>query len=556
MRTRTSPTRRRVATRPGRCCGIPRAAPAPDAFKRVDPPIDPATGLPVNIWCSGTSFLADGRVLVTGGNLSYIDNPGDQYAGLNQVYTFNPFTETWTRQPDMAHGRWYPGQLLMPDGRTLIINGLDETKTGARNTDVDIFDPGAGAVGTVKKQGTLTGSFVGDYYPHMFWMPDGRGLIAGPNTNDSWTFANPGSGTIAPLDNVPNLQRTRTWGTAVLLPSSTPGTASSKILEIGGSDTSIDYYNAFASTTTELFDEANPGAGWQPQPSQNIARSHANTVLLPDGSMVTIGGGVGNDSNRNQQWTANPDQMQVELWDPTTKQWTLGPAQLENRAYHSTAILLPDGRVLSAGDDRNGGYDRDTAEIYEPAYLFKGTRPTITSAPTQLQYTTTFDVQTPNTNITKAVLIAPSAATHALNTNQRYVPPHPHPTRRRHHSHRPPQPQHRPPRLLHALHPHRPRHPLHRHLGQTQQRPVPPTGGGGSTGGGTGGSTGKPGGNTGGSSGGSTGGSGTGPGAGRDWSRPPMVNGATTPPTPAPVTTPGQAGRPKIIATPSAPPAH
>ncbi len=88
------------------------------SFKRVDPPIDPATGRPANIWCSGTSFLADGRVLVTGGNLPVLRLPGAQYAGLNHVYTFNPWTETWTRQPNMAHGRWYPSQMLMPDGRT------------------------------------------------------------------------------------------------------------------------------------------------------------------------------------------------------------------------------------------------------------------------------------------------------------------------------------------------------------------------------------------------------------------------------------------------------
>ncbi|HEU4973386.1 MAG TPA: hypothetical protein VFT35_15825, partial [Gaiellaceae bacterium] len=102
------------------------------AFKRVDPPIDPATGLSVNIWCSGTSFLADGRLLVTGGNLSYVDSPTDRYAGLNHVYTFNPWSETWTRQPNMAHGRWYPSQLLMPDGRTLIMQGLDESSTGKK----------------------------------------------------------------------------------------------------------------------------------------------------------------------------------------------------------------------------------------------------------------------------------------------------------------------------------------------------------------------------------------------------------------------------------------
>ena len=48
--------------------------PATGNTKRVDPPLwrDPADGQlkAANIWCSGQSFLADGRVLVTGGNLA------------------------------------------------------------------------------------------------------------------------------------------------------------------------------------------------------------------------------------------------------------------------------------------------------------------------------------------------------------------------------------------------------------------------------------------------------------------------------------------------------
>jgi hypothetical protein len=102
--------------------------PATGESRRVDPPLerDPVDGQlkPANIWCSGQSLLADGRVLVTGGNLAYKgdDLPDDgkgplpSYAGLDKVYTFNPFNETWTKQPDMAHGRWYPTQTLLPDG--------------------------------------------------------------------------------------------------------------------------------------------------------------------------------------------------------------------------------------------------------------------------------------------------------------------------------------------------------------------------------------------------------------------------------------------------------
>ena len=151
-----------------------------------------------------------------------------------------------------------------------------------------------------------------------------------------------------------------------------------------------------------------------------VGRGHHNTVLLPDGSMVTVGGGVG--IRNGDQWEADAAQRQVELRDPATGAWRLGPAQAESRAYHSTALLLPDGRVVSAGDDVNGGTAKDTAEIYEPPYLFKGARPAITAAPHNVRFATSFDVGTPNTNVTGAALVAPGATTHANDMNQRYIP--------------------------------------------------------------------------------------------------------------------------------------
>ena len=183
------------------------------AFEQVDPPIDPRTGEPANIWCGGASLLADGRVLVTGGNLSYPQETGGRpFTGLKQVYTFNPYNETWTRQPDMRLGRWYPSQLLMADGRTLIMGGQDDDPNdngdGKKNDDLEIFTPspdldGVGTIELLGPAGVLGNAGmppVGDLYPHMFWMPNGRGLVAGPWTVDSWSFAAPGNPPAALLD--------------------------------------------------------------------------------------------------------------------------------------------------------------------------------------------------------------------------------------------------------------------------------------------------------------------------------------------------------------------
>ena len=383
----------------------PSKGTGPGSFKRVNPPIDPKTGQPVNIWCSGQSLMADGRVLVTGGNLMYtVESPGGKFAGLNHVYTFDPFNERWTRQPDMPHGRWYPTNMLMPDGRTVIMGGLDERGYGDKNEDLDLFTPsrsrgGRGRITQLGGSGVLGNSGkppVGDYYPHLFWMPSGHGLVAGPWTIDTWWFSPPGKRPRLRWQDLPSTSASRVWGTAVMLPAGPDGSHQVELL--GGSDKpKADSFepdqDALATDSVSVFDERRPQAGWRDAGSVRRGalhhpRSHANTVLLPDGSMVEVGGGwgdkkLGGENGAPGQWAAAPFHMTTELWSPRSRTWRLGPPQREFRTYHSTALLLPDGRVVSAGDDYSGrftgvdatrNFTQDSAEIYEPPYLFDGNR--------------------------------------------------------------------------------------------------------------------------------------------------------------------------------------
>ena len=116
-------------------------------------------------------------------------------------------------------------------------------------------------------------------------------------------------------DKAPNLNQRRIWGTAVPLPGGTGG--STKIMALGGS--TVDEMLP-SSNTTEVFDETNPSSGWTYASPMNIGRGHANTVLLPDGSMVEVGGGVGRDNTYGSPLhAANEDQKQVELWNPAQR---------------------------------------------------------------------------------------------------------------------------------------------------------------------------------------------------------------------------------------------
>jgi hypothetical protein len=370
--------------------------------------------------------LADGSVLVTGGNLADATATSD-WKGLSTVFVFDPFNETWTAQPTMRHGRWYPSQLLMGDGRTLIMSGLDETGALSKNSnaDLELFTPaataaGQGTVSVIGGRGATGEPPDGGLYPHLFWMRGGHALVAGPQTKDSWTMT-PAAGAGAPTwQDAPNLSHDRLYGSAVLLPGGPDG--STRVMEIGG----IVDPNP-ATTDTEVFDEAT--SSWSAGPPQHVGRAHANTVLLPDGSMVTVGGGIGHGSTG--LYEATPEHKRVELYDPSTATWRLGAAQAQRRAYHSTALLLPDGRVLSAGDDAveagvpDSGPNVDDAEIYEPPYLFDAdgslaARPQIALAPAAVPWGTRFAIHT-TSDVARAVLVAPGAVTHANDMNQRHV---------------------------------------------------------------------------------------------------------------------------------------
>lgn len=86
------------------------------------------------------------------------------------------------------------------------------------------------------------------------------------------------------------------------------------------------------------------------------------------------------------------------------------------RLYHSTAVLLPDGRVFSAGSDGS-----TTADFYSPPYLFKGPRPTISNAPLSVIYGQGFSIDTPDTaSITRVTMIRLSSVTHAFNPGQAF----------------------------------------------------------------------------------------------------------------------------------------
>ena len=246
-------------------------------------------------------------------------------------------------------------------------------------------------------------------YPWMVLAPDGRVFYAGPDP--ATRFLNT-TGTGSWSSDLPALPNSvyRDYGSAVMYDVG-------KVLIMGGGP---------PTNTAQVIDLNSPTPAWRSVGAMTFNRRQINATVLPNGKVLATGGTSSGDFN-----DATGSVLAAEMWDPLSEAWTTMASMKEPRLYHSTAVLLPDGRVLSLGGGMpaaigtppGGGTDSDhmTAEIYSPPYMFK-TRPTITSAPASAVYGQTFFVQTPDSvNITKVTLVRLSSVTHAFNENQRLI---------------------------------------------------------------------------------------------------------------------------------------
>ena len=384
----------------GDCIGSQSARvwnPATGLFTAV--PIPYAVGHDDDIFCSAQALLEDGRVLVVGGH----DCDGPEL-GIAMVNIFDPGTMTWTRGPDMEYRRWYPTATTLADGRVLVTAGsvmglLDYVPYP------ELYDPKTNSWTTLAPASPAIPN-----YAFVFQNSDGRVIFAGSDEAKMATYA---------LD-----VDTQTWSTVdprILDAGSGVMYRPGRILKAGSSylsEPADNGGNVPSAATTYVLDTGAGSPAWRQVGSMAQARTHLNLTVLPDGNVLATGG-----SRDIGGLTPSRAVLPAELWSPTTETWTTVATMATPRMYHSTALLLPDGRVLVAGGGRLGPDDFLSAEIYSPAYLFKGARPSITSSPATLGYGGTFDVGTPDSaRIASVALIRNGSATHSFNMDQRYVP--------------------------------------------------------------------------------------------------------------------------------------
>jgi hypothetical protein len=367
-------------------------------------PATPTTFTTVNapdsVFCDGAASLPDGRLLVVGGYGGLTTGQ----LGIVDTTIFNPATNAWSRVADMHMPRWYPSVTELADGRYVAISGNSANATVWADTP-EVYDPGTNTWTLLP--GVSTPQVHEDEYPFSYLLPSGKVFTIGPNEDNSFLL-DVNAQTWAPVGGASGVHN----GSSVMY---RPG----KVLYSGGG---VDINAPGPSfNTSAVIDLTAANPAWQQIAPMNNARVYHTLTMLPDGKVLAVGG-----SSDTDQGVVTTGVLKTEIWDPATQTWTVGPSMAAARNYHSTALLMPDGRILVAGGGHSfgpSGGAQYSAQYYSPAYLSNGPRPTITSATGAATYGGTIAVSTPDAaNITAVNLVSLGADTHQLDMNQHFVP--------------------------------------------------------------------------------------------------------------------------------------
>ena len=414
---------------------------------------------PVNIFCGGHTHLDDGTIVVNGGHVQNDVGEAETF-----LFEYDQETGDWNWTPvgeieNTDFARWYPTLTTLPDGKVLNVSGSEKRCNGGPDhgelcmDDADcaaadcathliappeLFDPAT----RTWRQLSITESV--EYYPFNFVDLNGDVFFAGADSGAGGSDIAPTQSATFGVDTedvIPGALSTTAGGSAVMYE---PG----RILKSGGTNGGGD-----AIADVEIID-LNGAAVWAAT-GPMIPRRRHNLTVLPGGSVLVTGGTLRANREFEIERTcggaddeaaacANDDDCPAEapcevhpmgaqlwvaeaqIWDPQTGDWTVMASSQVPRMYHSTAILLPDGRVLSAGGGRGGRavHHYRNAEIFSPPYLFTGTpRPVITQAPEIIYYGQDFEVQSPEAaDVDRVSLIRLAAVTHSFDQNRRFVP--------------------------------------------------------------------------------------------------------------------------------------
>jgi hypothetical protein len=338
------------------------------------------------------------------------------FQGSNDAYIFNVHTLSFQEVNSMQYARWYPTLVEMGNGMVMTMSGLDSTGNVAGNAEW--FNPTTNQWSPGPYHGFPT-------YPATFLTESGQLFFTGsnagygPNT-PAWRspgFWNPYTNAFKMTPGIPDATMLETSASVMLPPAQ-----NQEIMVMGGGG--VGQSNLSTSRTATI-DLNAPDPHWVRGPNLLEPTRYPNAVILPNDTILVTGG------SRYYRGMRGSDNHDTAVYNVATNSFTRLADAITGRDYHSEALLLPDGRVITIGGNPLFGDPNDTSpqtfnqeiDIYSPPYLFAHSlRPVIQAAPQVETLGKSYLVYTSQARkITTLRLLRPANVTHVTDVNQRSV---------------------------------------------------------------------------------------------------------------------------------------
>lgn len=381
-------------------------------------------------FCAAAVYLADGSLMVSGGNGSDTSN------------IYDPSTHTsFTAPTSLAEGRWYATMITLADGRPIMLGGmLPFTEGMVDQPDQAIANGWPSMTPEVYENGqwrSLFGAFSRlafgpDYlrtsYPRAWVAPDGR--VFGISAEQMWFLDPNGNNGLGEIVSAGTFKGPYRFNAPVNVGATNSAVmfAPGKILQVGGNG-GFNGDELPASNMATVIDIRNGAPILIEQPTMVFPRRYPNAIVLADGDVVITGGATYGNNYGGQP--ASPV-FAAEIWNEQTGTWRLAANAAIYRGYHSISTLLTNGTILSTGGGTPGPVTNLNAEIYYPPNLFESVNGVAQLAPrprivaiSGLRYDNNQPLQldlASNANIGQLTLLGISSGTHSFNSSQRRIP--------------------------------------------------------------------------------------------------------------------------------------
>lgn len=345
-----------------------------------------------DIFCSAQLLLAGGGLQLFGGD---IDQPGVPRNQPNSdANLFTASTNTLSRNGSMQRKRWYASATMLGNGEVYVQGGLG----GADRPEVRGNDGNFRLL-----SGADTSALPEANYPRNFLAPNGK--VFGLSNKQMYEVDPSGAGSISLRGSFPTANYGWTTATTMFAPG--------MLLQTGGGP-------GDATNLASIIDINGATPVVTTAPAMSFARHWGSATVLADGRVAISGG--------SRVYNALTDVARtVEIYNPRTNSWTLGATAQRARLYHSTAILLPDASVLTAGGGAPGPETNLNAELWFPPYLFnadgtRAARPVIDSAPSVVDPRSLIEIGTSSaTAIARVTLVRANSTTHSFDMSQQFL---------------------------------------------------------------------------------------------------------------------------------------